>query len=291
MSVNCLVASPLANGLFNKAIAESGGQVLEIPARESNALKQAEQKGLDFAKAFNTTSIAALRRMPASELQKKSQGFSPIVDGHVLPESIQSIFKNNKQNDVALLTGWNENEGIIFGEAKNAVDFQSYCKETYGKDAEVLLKYYPGSNDETALESQLKLSRDMIFGVQNYTWANMESKQGKKVYVYRFTRKVPATGEYVKYGAFHTGEVPYVFNNLKFVDRPWEISDRKMADIISSYWVNFASSGNPNGMDLPKWPQYDYRTRQIMQIDKEFKSVVMADHASLDFLYGMLGGK
>ena len=69
-----------------------------------------------------------------------------------------------------------------------------------------------------------------MFGFMNYAWANEQLKQGKDVYVYRFTRKVPATGEYIKYGAFHTGEVPYAYDNLKFVDRPWEKADQNLAD-------------------------------------------------------------
>src|SRR5207249_7848787 len=125
-------------------------------------------------------------------------------------------------------------------------------------------QFYPADNDSEAAVSQLKLSRDMIFGVQNYTWANLQSEHGSKVYVYRFTRKVPATGEYVKYGAFHTGEVPYAYDNLKFVNRPWQPVDRELANIISSYWVNFAKSGDPNGTCLPQWAAYTITDKKIM---------------------------
>jgi para-nitrobenzyl esterase len=292
MSVNCLVASPLAKGLFKKAIAQSGGQVVQNPLRDSNTLQQAEQKGVELAKTFNANSIADLRKLSPEKLQEKTQGMHrPIVDGYVLPQSLPAIFAANKQNDVVLLTGWNENEGILFGPEKTAAEFKTFAEEQYGKHASILLQYYPSTTDAEAAISQRNLSRDLIFGVQNYTWANIQSGAGKKVYVYRFTRKVPATGEYVKYGAFHTGEVPYVFNNLKFVDRPWEVSDRKMANILSSYWVNFAYYGNPNGRDLPKWPEYNHSTKQIMKLDTECKSIVLPDQAPLDFLYSVMSGK
>ena len=125
--------------------------------------------------------------------------------------------------------GWNENEGLLFGPIKKAADFKKQAADQYGNDAATFLKYYPATDDSAASVSQYNFSRDQIFGVQNYTWANVASKQGKKVYVYRFTRKVPATGEYVKYGAFHTGEVPYAYDNLKFVGRPWEPVDFLLA--------------------------------------------------------------
>jgi para-nitrobenzyl esterase len=68
--------------------------------------------------------------------------------------------------------------------------------------------------------SQYRMSSDQVFGTQNFIWANVQSNQGAKVYVYRFTHKVPGTGEYAKYGAFHGGELTYAYNNLQFVDRP-----------------------------------------------------------------------
>src|SRR5690606_21661823 len=104
-----------------------------------------------------------------------------------------------------------------------------------------LLKYYPAGTDAEAATSQKRLSRDLSFGVQNYTWANVTSKQGQPVYVYRFTRKVPATGQYAQYGAFHTGEVPYAYDNLRFIDRqlrPLDATDAELARRMSAYWAN-----------------------------------------------------
>lgn len=130
----------------------------------------------------------------------------------------------------------------------------------------------------------MNASRDMIFGAQNYTWANVTSKQGKKVYVYRFTRKVPATGEYVKYGAFHTGEVPYAYDNLKFVNRPWKSEDYKLAAVMSSYWVNFITNGDPNGKGLPAWPAYTVNDKKIMELGITQKAMPIPDAAALDFI-------
>jgi para-nitrobenzyl esterase len=282
ISVNCLVASPLAKGLFQKAIAQSGA----LFAGNSPILSTAEQNGINIQKQLGAASIADMRRLPADSLLKKGAGmYRPVVDGYVLPDAIANIFKAGKQNDVALLTGWNQDEGLLFGPVKSASDYRKQAAQQYAADSTLFLKYYPGSTDAEAAASQLNLSRDMIFGVQNFAWANLQSSQGKKVYVYRFTRKVPATGEYKKYGAFHTGEVPYVFDNLQFVNRPWEQVDREMAKTMSAYWVNFVATGDPNGNGLPAWPMYATSDKKILLLGEKQEAVSLPDDSSLQFLY------
>jgi len=287
MSVNCLVASPLAGGLFKRAIAESGASFIGNRRNRPGNLGAAEQQGAKTAQAFNASSIAQLRSVPADELLKKAQGTGPIVDGYVLPESIADIFAAGKQNKVDLLTGWNQDEGLLSGPMKNAEDFKKGIEQQYGEAASTFFQFYPAGNDAEAAASQLNLSRDMIFGIQNYTWANVQSKQQSKVYLYRFTHKPPATGEYVKYGAFHTGEVPYAYDNLKFVNRPWQAVDHQLADIMSTYWANFVKTGDPNGKGLAEWPAYNTASKKAMIFSEKIKAAVLTDSQALDFLYSI----
>jgi para-nitrobenzyl esterase len=285
MSVNCLVATPLAKDLFRKAIAESGASVVVGPFG-GTTIQMAEQDGQKIAAALIAPSIADLRKISAAELLKAQQTIrGPIIDGYVLPESVSDIFVAGKENKVSLLTGWNEDEGLLFGPIKNADVFKKDAARNYGSDATAFLDYYPADTDSMAAISQLKLSRDQIFGVQNYTWANIQSDKGSKVFVYRFARKVPPTGEYIKYGAFHTGEVPYAYNNLKFVNRPWKDSDHQLASVMSSYWANFAKTGDPNGNGLPRWDAYKTSDKKVMVFDEKSGTKSLADSKSLDFLY------
>src|SRR5437763_284756 len=136
MSVNCLVASPLAKGLFNKAIAESGAQLVSGALRGNTTLQQAEQDGQKVATSLHASGITDLRKMSAEDLMKAQQGMrGPIVDGYVLPQPIGQIFAQGKENDVALLTGWNENEDLMFRLARNATEFQKQLNDQHGADA------------------------------------------------------------------------------------------------------------------------------------------------------------
>ncbi|RYU89209.1 carboxylesterase family protein [Mucilaginibacter terrigena] len=282
MAVNSLVASPLGKGLFQKAIAESGASFITGPFGGST-LKRAEENGVKTAQILGAASLAELRKLPAEALLKQFGG-GPIIDGYVLPESIAAIFAAGKENQVPVLTGWNADDAFI-GKMKDAATYQADAKKRYGARAAEFLKLYPGATDAEAERSQINISRDQTFGVQNYTWAKVQSAKGKaKVYLYRFTRRLPATEDFKKYGAFHTGEVAYVFNNLKFLNRPFEPVDNELANTISSYWVNFAKTGNPNGTGLLAWPAYNNTTSQVMYLGEKPAAKTLADKAALEFM-------
>ena len=129
MSVNCLVASPLAKGCFKKRLQKA------VPAfpTEMQTCKKQKKMGQSIMKSLNASSIADLRAMPAEELMKKAQGFrGPVIDGYVLPDAIVNIFDQGKENKVDLLTGWNEDEGLMFGPPKKAEDFKKDAEKNYG---------------------------------------------------------------------------------------------------------------------------------------------------------------
>ncbi|MDF0692641.1 carboxylesterase/lipase family protein [Aquirufa ecclesiirivi] len=290
MAVVSLVASPLAKGLFQKAIAESGAGLLPrnplVSKQALIGLNEAEEQGKKALENIGLQNLEQMRAMPAEELRKKVPSRSGIiVDGYFLPESIEQIFNDKKQNKVHLLTGWNEDEGLLMGPPKKADAFKADIEKQYGKYASDLLIHYPASNDSVALLSQNRLARDLIFGAPNYILANLHSNHGNPVYVYRFTRVVPAYGEYKKFKAFHTGEVPYALNALHLVNRPWEKEDLALANTMSSYWVNFAKSGNPNTKGLPIWPAFNATSLEIIKLDKQVEKMKIPDHTSLNFFY------
>ena len=285
MSVNALVASPLTKGLFNRAIAESGSFLIRNPMLSSGTLHVTEEQGAKQAEKAGAKSLTGLRAMSAEEVMKKIQGpFGPIVDGYVLPKPVPEIFAEGKQNHVPLITGWNADE--FGGGAKGKDEFKKQAEKDYGADAAEFLKYFPAETDEQAIRSQVDLNTYKIFGLSGYKWANVQSKEpNSPVYVYNFDRKLPATGDMVKYGAFHTGEVCYVMDNLKFLNnRPFGAADDALAKEMSAYWVNFIKTGNPNGDGLPEWPKYDTNQNIVRVFDEKSTSVKLPGKGGLDFL-------
>lgn len=284
-AVNFLCASPLTKGLIHRAIAESGGSILPSLIRPNIQLKQAEQQGVEFAKSLGANSIQELRKKTSQEILDANGGLNaPFEDGYFLPKSIYSIYEKNEQNDIPLLLGWNEDDKII-GNLASAKDYIESIKKQFGKDADALLAQYPGNTDEEAAKSQGDLSRDQTFGVQGFAWANMQTANGRSsVYVYNFNRKLPASSPATNFGAFHTGEVVYAYDNLHTVNRPWEMADLQLAKKMSTYWTHFAKTGNPNNGNLVQWPAYKLNTMLVLQLDKKIKSVKLPTEKKLELL-------
>ncbi len=281
-AVNFLCASPLAKGLFKGAIAESGGSVLPSPIRPAITRQQAEALGTMFAEKLNAKSIAELRALPAETIQKASGGLSaPYTDGYVMPISIRETYVQGKQNDVNLLMGWNKEDRLMGKPAADEV-YKSQLTSRYKDKATLVEAAYPSSQ-------QGDLNRDESFGVQVHAWAKLQNESGKApVYLYNFNRAVPAFDASTAFGAFHTGEVPYVYGNLKKVNRPWETADYTLSNQLIAYFTNFTKTGNPNGLNLPTWPRFENNSQQTQLLDVRIESKELPNRKSLELLETLL---
>lgn len=256
-SVNALVASPLAKGLFARAIAESG---IALSRAGGTRLDQAEKAGAAFAEAKGAKSIADLRAMSWQQLTAPMQGGGRgyrgglIVDGAFLPEPVTEIYAAGKEADVPTLTGWNKGEqGGSPNPTVTAAAFQAQAKQRYGDGAAEFLKLYPAATDEQAHQAQNESSWDQQ-RVSTYLWARDRAKTAKSnAYTYFWDHALPGP-DAALYGAFHTSEVLYALNTLYMSERPFTAADHAIADQVSGYWANFAATGDPNGKGLTNWP-------------------------------------
>jgi para-nitrobenzyl esterase len=268
-SVSALTASPLSRDLIRRAIGESGaffGNTLK-----AKTLSESEQDDAKFAQAaFGTDSLKSLREKTAEDLlqaalkDKNVIRFAPNIDGYFLPEAASAIYASGKQAHVALLAGWNADEGsyhVIFGDEKpTAQNFIAWAHKHFPNHASEFLRLYPAGTDEEAKQSAEELAGDQFIGYSTWKWINAQLKTGQSpVYRYRFEDAPPMAkdekGE--PRGAYHSAEIEFVFGNLPSKDLPWRPEDQKLSDQMSTYWSNFAKAGNPNGEGLPDWPQYD----------------------------------
>ena len=284
-SVNYLTASPLAKGLFVRAIAESGTNARIGPGE---SLASAEQNGERFAKAMGASSLAGLRAMSAAELvdsTKDKYHFLPIVDGWFLPKIVDEIFAAGGQSDVPTITGWVADEGSFsdsYGKVP-AEEFRNRMRQQAGAQADQILKLYPASTETEAAESQKILAHDMSM-VSMYVWATKREKTDKTdVYTYLFTHPQPGVTQ-EHYQTFHSSELPYVFDNLNQSPRPWTTEDRKIAETMSGYWINFIKTGNPNGKGLPQWPAFKKTLKETMQLGDKMGPRPIASHEKFEML-------
>ena len=278
-AVHTLTASPLAKGLFQRAIAESGSGV----DRRTKELAASEQDGVKWAETKGATSLKELRAKSAADLMGGAR-FGPVVDGWFLPADTAAIFAQGKQNDVPMLTGLTADEGssnAAYGKVK-AEDFTKQVQQRFGAQADAFLKLYP-SNDQTQSGlAQKQSARDQGL-ISMYLWATERAKTSQaKAYTYYFTRGIPWP-DHPEFGAFHTGDLPYFFATLKHLDRPWEAVDRKLSEAASSYWANFAKTGNPNGKGLPNWPAFEATQQVTMELGEKVGARPVAEKEKLTF--------
>jgi len=282
-SVSSQMASLLSQGLFAHAIGESGaafpGSALSF---ESVALRG--KRDVDFIQSvLGKSNLAALRAVSGDELLKASMAkndghtirFSPDVDGYFLPESVQSIYAAGKQAHVPLLAGWNRDEatGTVTNapEKPSAATMQALAQKDFPGQADEFLKVYAASDDQGYFRAAADYAGDHFLVYSTWAWLDAHGKTGGSP-VYRYRLDLPSPGDKyhpVSAGAFHSDDIEYVFGNLDSRQgAKWRPEDRKLSELIQTYWTNFARTGDPNSTGLPNWPVYEAASQWlVMHLD------------------------
>lgn len=280
-AIGLLMASPLAHGLFHRAIGQSGAWWDSEHGPLASA-EEARARGLALMRKLGAADIEDMRAMPASRVNVAGAwnfltdpgvtAFSPSVDGYVLPDVPGRIFAQGKQTPVPLLAGWNRDEHAYFtsrGLPTTGRRFRAAAARQFGAarmaDFDTV---YPSRDRREARRSADMLIGDLVISQQIWSWGGAHRARGAPAFLYEFRYASAFSPRPI-----HTADIPFVFGNLtenafRAKDAAPEAGDRAFSRLMRLYWINFARAGDPNGEGLPHWPLYEGAGSNVMHLSR-----------------------
>jgi para-nitrobenzyl esterase len=289
-NVLSLMSSPDAQGLFQKAIAESPAPVfVSQPLRTDGSNRiSAEQQGQLISQALSCestgniadclrgkTASQVITSLPFDEIGLQGLSFGPNVDGVILPDSTADILRDGRQNNVPLMIGTNKNEFLTFignTPINNETDYRAALKIRFGDDATVdqIVRRYPISDYGTPRLALDAVITDLVFLCPARSAARFVVANQPKTFVYQFSLALSAFPEM---GSFHGLELPFVFHSITNIRiLALNNKEKKLTDRMAAYWTNFAKNGDPNGAKLPKWPVFTASNQESIMLDMKIRT-------------------
>ncbi|MCP5348038.1 MAG: carboxylesterase family protein [Gammaproteobacteria bacterium] len=297
-----LMSSPLADGLMHGVIGQSPSECITLDTE----LDQGHVMGEAFAGRLGvaetgSAAVAKLRALdPETVISTPGVGGTPLIDGWVIPERPYDLLATGRQNRIPVMVGGlaDEYHGLSHSAPEiSEPQLDEYLRTSFGNAAERIKANYTAALAESPLDARKRIATDNSFLLASRMWGRLVSERGDQAYVYYFSRPAPVFRLYVherpdlyndggqrRFGAYHSGELAYVFDNLGLVGIGWDAADRALSETMADYWVSFARNGNPNADGLPNWPVYNPDEDLVQVLDTRVYSAVHPRHDQLDDL-------
>lgn len=303
-SVCSLMVSPLARGLFHKAIGQSAACVGPAPTRDPAGL----ERGARLVKALPAQSLDELRDIEPADILRAtdSSGWSNdsriVIDGWVLPEPPIDTFREGRQAQVPLMVGCLADEGVnLFpiNEALTESELDAYLQRTVGNRARAVKAAYASDAITGTGSLQHAIATDLFMAFAMRRWAEYQAAAGQPTYLYFMDHIPPAFHLYMpedpqldlpqgpRQAAYHSGDLAFVFGTVGKVGMHWTDEDRALSDLMVSYWTNFARTGHPNPAEtaaLPDWKPFDHVDFTTLRLNTSPESVSGVRRERLDIL-------
>jgi len=288
-NIGNLILSPLADGLFQRAISQSGGFQLW----NNIELKNQQVFGHELANSLDMTdsSLATLKKVSAKLLFNKAKQDFPeyyygaSVDGHVLPDTALNLLFSRKLQ-VDLLIGSNQDEWLMY--LDNSPEKLTQMINSYPKEIRDLLKER-AQQEQSIVHGHDQASTLIDMVCPGYAYAQQIVKSDKRAYIYRFKRvRTGQGGDQLQ--AYHGAEIPYVFDSHD----DWLTTnkdDEALTKAMISYWTNFAKNGDPNdpkSTDLPAWPQFDENDPKVLALSAQITAIAAPDFSNCQKIFPVL---
>ena len=280
-SVNAMCVSPLTEGLFNYAIAESSGIVAKQPFHTFRTFEDALEEGNKVREEFNVNSSDELRKISADDLVKTASNQTAMtVDGYAIIEQPYLTYEKGNNHELALLNGFNakEADAFLLGTKATSENYEELLADAIGDYAVNMAEIVPADSPQRDQHFIIDAMGDakgalntaysaIWFSYSHYLWNNYMIAQNRPSYEYYFSKTNDSLSNY------HAGELPYAYGNLWRHPGLYDEEDYTLSEIMQQYWVNFAKTGNPNGDGLPEWKMLSEDQDMLLQLDTEIKMI------------------